>query len=230
MNITQKLAEFEGRRQAIERNADLSPEGRRKGIQAIDAEAQAYRGEALRGLQTAWGAWKVRARRNIEAIREASERGKKQFDYNRLQYAARTVGNTIAQAGNFADIAAAYNGAKERGDLHEVRAWIETSGAAILRRFGRDPEAIAFTKQLPNEAGALDSDEIRELKAEGATINREGQELDEQTQRARSYYHSNSGGIFGEKTAFDTVMEGVKISRRVEVETLATVTDISLVD
>lgn len=230
MDITQKLAEFDNRRNAINTNADLSAQGRQKAMQELDREAGNYRGEVLRQLRIAWDGWKSEARRNIAALREASERAAASWDYDRLNYAARTVSNTIAQADNFARIAQAYSAAKDRGDRHELRAWIETSSAAVLRKFGRDPEAVTWAKRLPQDAPALDSEEVRELKAKSQALTERGAELDNQTQRARAFYHPNGAGVFSVGDDFEKLSEGVKVARRIDVETLATVTTINLAD
>lgn len=229
MDIVMKLNEFSNRKSALQTNVDLSTEGRRKAMQAIDAEAANYRGEVLRALRIGWDDWKVKARRNIEALQEATDKSAAAWDYNRLNYQVKAINNRIATAGSFADVAGEYQRVKESGDRHAWRAWTETAGATIRTKYPSDPDAAVFVKRLSQDAPeVLITPEVKTLKEEGDKLSQQAAQLDEQTQRANAFYHPNSGGVFGEKTAFDAVADGVQITRRVIPETLATETHVSL--
>lgn len=231
MDIRAKLNEFDNRRQGIFTNTDLSAQGRDKELAKLNAEAATYKSEVVRELRGKWDGWKADARHNVEALREANERAAAGWDYARLNYMEKAVNFRVGGADSFADVAGEYQRVKESGDRHAWRAWVETAGGTIRVKFGNDPEALSFVKRLSQDAPeVLETDEVKELKAEGERLSKQAQELDEQTEQARAFYHPNGSGILGVKDDFETLRDGVQITRRVVPETLATVTSVRLKD
>lgn len=231
MDIRAKLNEFDNRRREIFANADLSKQGRDKALQALNSEAANVKGDVLRELRGKWDGWKADARYNVESLREANERAAAGWDYARLNYMEKAVNFRVGGADSFADVASEYQRVKESGDRHALRAWTETAGATIRVKFGNDPEALSFVRQLSQDAAeVVETPEVKELKAEGERLSREAAELDEQTEQARAFYYPNGAGVFGVQDEFETLREGVSITRRVEPETLATVTAVRLTD
>lgn len=228
-----KINEFKARKLQIESNTDLSLEGKKKALAALQQEAAAYRAAAAQDLGIKWGALRQRMARNIEAMQAAESKAAQQWDYSRLNYMTQAVKSQVANTANFGEVQSLYRQAMQSGDSHARRVWCEVVGEAVKAKY-KDGEAAAFAKQLQAELNkVVTTPEIETLKSEGTAITKEAAELHTQTQQINDYFYGDSMGtraVFGVSTEFENLMQGVQVSQRIDPETLTTITTAQLVD
>ena len=89
-------------------------------------------------------------------------------------------------------------------------------------------------KQLQAELErVLTTPELDAARSEGSDLTRQAAALDVLTKQANGYFYGGQLGvnmIYGVKTAFETMTEGLQINQRVDAESLATITTVELVD
>lgn len=228
-----KINEFKTRKTQIESNTDLSLEGKKKALATLQQQAETYKAAAVQELGIKWGALRQRMGRNLEAIQAAESKAAQQWDYSRLNYMTQAVKSQVANTANFSEVQRLYMQAMQSGDSHARRVWCEVVGEAVKAKY-KDGEAAAFAKQLQADLNkVVTTPEIETLKSEGIEITKQAAELHTQTQQINNYFYGDSMGpraIFGGKTEFENIMQGVQITQRVDPETLTTITTAQLVD
>ena len=230
MDIQTQLLGFDERKRQISSNPDLSDEGKRKQLAALDAETATYKAQVIGDLRGGFDGLKSKARGNIEAIQKAEAEAAKQWDYSRLNYLSQSVRSAIVTAGNFQEVASLYEKARASGDSHTRRVWAELAKEVIQTKYSRDPDAILFAKNLDSDLDqVISTPELRELKAEGTALTNEAQRLDEERNAARVFYRGDSiSGVFAPADEFAQVSAGLKINSRVNAETWETITTVEL--
>ena len=229
----ERINEFKARKIQIESNTDLSLEGKKKALAALQQQATAYKAAAVQELGINWGALRQRMARNIEAVQAAESKAAQQWDYSRLNYMTQAVKSQVASTANFSEVQRLYMQAMQSGDSHARRVWCEVVGEAVKAKY-KDGEAAAFAKQLQADLNrVITTPEIEALKSEGSEITQQAAELHAQTQQINNYFYGDSTApraVFGVSTEFENIMQGVQITQRVDPETLTTITTAQLVD
>jgi hypothetical protein len=215
---------FSARKHDTKYDLNLSDQGRQLKTKQIDAEFQAFRGQALATLESEWQTVR-RTYAGIEKARaEAENKAALAWDYNRLNYEAAAARAAIASAigspvsGN-TDVSAGerlYRQAMQSGDKHKQRAWAETVPDAILSRFGLNQETGMLAKDAQRRlADLLTTDEMRRVQAQTDQLHQQVDELLKATREADQTYNPDAGplSMLGLKTDFQALTEGVSFTK-----------------
>lgn len=227
-----KLQEFEARKDQIEKNIDLSAEGKKKALATLQREAESYRAAAVRDLGIQWGALKSKMKSNVENVKLAEEEAAKQWDYERLNYTAQAVKSQVNNAASFEDVQKLYDKAMQSGDTHARRVWGEVVRENIAAKY-RTGESAVFVKKLQADLDkVLTTPKLDAAKAEGAELTKQARILHGETKQANEYFYGGRLGtnaIYGVKTEFDNMSQGVRIEQKIDKD-LATITTVTLED
>ena len=228
-----KILELQAKKYAIETSGDLSSEGKKKAMDALNREIEVTRGAMARELSTSWGALKSKMTTNIERVQAAEAKAAERWDYSRLNYMTQAVKSQVNSAANFEAVKGLYDAAKNNGDNHARRVWCEVIQEHVATKY-RTGEGVALSKQLQAELDSvLTTPELDAARSEGSDLTRQAAALDVLTKQANGYFYGGQLGvnmIYGVKTAFETMTEGLQINQRVDAESLATITTVELVD
>lgn len=227
-----RIAELQAKKHAIETSGDLSSEGKKKAIDALTREVESVRVATVRELSASWGDLKVKMTANVEKVQAAEAKAADRWDYSRLNYMAQAVKTQVNSASNFETVKSLYDAARNNGDAHARRVWCEVVQEHISTKY-RTGEGVALAKQLQSELdGVLTTPELDAARAEGGDLTRQAADLDAQTKQANTYFYGGKiagNAIWGDKTEFETMTEGLQIKQRVDAETLSTITTVELV-
>lgn len=228
-----KIHELQAKKHAIETSGDLSSEGKKKAMDALNREIEATRGAMVRELSTSWGDLKVKMKANVSKVQAAEAKAAERWDYSRLNYMTQAVKSQVNSAANFETVKGLYDAAKNNGDSHARRVWCEVIQEHVAAKY-RTGEGVALSKQLQAELDSvLTTPELDAARSEGSDLTRQAAALDVLTKQANGYFYGGQLGvnmIYGVKTAFETMTEGLQINQRVDAESLATITTVELVD
>jgi hypothetical protein len=232
-NEMNKLQEFEARKYQIEHNIDLSREGKTKALAALQRESENYRVTTVRDLGGQWSALKDKMRSNIESVKAAQAAAAATWDYGRLNYQAQAVKSAIANTSNFQEVQSLYNQAAASGDAHARRVWGEVVRENITGKY-HGGDVAAFANQLKKDLEkVLTTPELDAAKSEGSELTKQARILYDETKQANEYFYGGRLGnnaIYGIQTEFEKLSAGVNIEQKIDAETLATVTTVSLMD
>lgn len=227
-----KLQEFETRKYQIEHNIDLSAEGRRKALATLQREAESYRAAAVRDLGASWTVLKGKMKSNVESVKQAEANAAKQWDYERLNYMGQAVKSQVNNAASFEDVQSLYNKAMQSGDTHARRVWGEVVRENIAAKY-RTGESAAFVKKLQTDLDkVLTTPDLDAAKAEGTELTKQARILHDETKQANEYFYGGRLGqnaMWGTKTEFDKMSEGVRIEQKIDKD-LVTITTVELVE
>lgn len=228
-----KIHDLQAKKYAIETSGDLSAEGKKKAMDALNREIEVTRGAMVRELSASWGDLKSKVAANIAQVQAAEAKAAERWDYSRLNYMTQAVKSQVNSAANFEAVKGLYDAAKNNGDNHVRRVWAEIVQEHVATKY-RTGEGVALSKQLQAELDSvLTTPELDAARAEGSDITRQAAALDVLTKEANSYFYGNKiagNAIWGISTEFETMTAGLQIKQRVDGETLATITSVSLVD
>lgn len=224
MDILQTLANFEQRKHGIYNNRDLSYQGQQKELAILEKSKQTFSAQAYLKLKADWEAVRAKAERLDKRKEQAEDEAAKQWDYNRLLYNARAVEAEIKNCFSLDEALKKHADAMRSNDKHLRRAWAENGLAAITAKWKETPATNDAKRQARAELEKLTTTaELEAIAKEADSITRQGVELYKVTDATARHF---SEGVFSGGNEFYKLLDGVKVSEKVDVTTLATVQSI----
>lgn len=226
--VAQALATFQARREAVTRDRDLTEEGRQKRLAQVKTEENIYRQTAYDKLKAAWSG----IRKEFETLQTryaaAEDEAARKWDYARLAYERDQVRVVLkmAQGDGLGDgweaARAAYEKGVSSGDLHRQRAYLESGAEVLASRFNahHGGEVKTLEKAAHTRLDALTTTEdMTALQKTGSDLVIRAVEAARVTDQAGTFYVKGPRA-FGPTSEFDQLMNGVNITKRLNVETM----------
>ena len=138
MSELDKVSEFLTKRQKIDRDPNLSQDGRRAAHEALNLEIGAHKPVAINNLRTSIELAKSHFKNAEQAINKAISDEAANWDYGRLNYAARAVSAQFENMTSPEEAAMLYDQLQGSHDHYSTRAAAEIGQGIVLQRFGRE--------------------------------------------------------------------------------------------
>lgn len=212
INIRKKIDDFGKLEAAVTFSDELTPQGKTKELQRIQAEVLAFRKDALQELGAAWRDLRARYKVLATAQAKADDEAGARWDYVRLAYMRGTVENAGKTAKSRQEFFNRMTKEINSGDIHAARAWAEFAPSIDRDRFGEkgNSDIAQIAKKALDEL--LTTPALAKAKADGEAWVRDTLNVYEETQRAAKFYGGRYlGGAITDD--FDKLTEGVHLNQ-----------------
>jgi hypothetical protein len=197
-----KIEEFTQRESAIRKNGDLSAAGQKKARDLLTAEILAYRPRALQILGDDVTALRARFTANESARATAQNQAEGAWDYQRLNYHAALVRQTVARLAGANSpgikqpaevlLAKEWDQAKAYGDKTKMRAWAEFGSDELLKAFPSDQNIALLVKTMRDElANMLYTPALKSVDQAGEALADEAMNLIVAVLKAAKFFYAS---------------------------------------
>ncbi len=190
----QYTVDYENRWQAVTRDPDYSPEGKRRQYQRLLDEKGSMRGGVVASLAATWKAIRAEYSANKKRRAAAEEAEAARWDFQRLNYEAQAARSAVTASTDLDKFEVQYNQAAQSGNLHRARAWAEVGAAALAEKWPNSMEAERLARKMETDLQALTTTpELEAIDKAGAALTERAMDAEQYAKSAADFY-GNSGG------------------------------------